>query len=378
MRSVAAEERVPRHVHRVAARRRLAPQALRQRADMMGTCPAAHAQVMDAERVRLAAKIEDLLARAHERIEPHREGARPVAARIGERHERGLSRRRAVGDRQRRHVTFHRRADLAHHRHDRRRSAVAVQPHDVRAGLLEPPAGLGGGQALARDVLAVHRHRDHRGHFRVLADGLERQQRLGDPRERLRDEKIDPRFLGPAHLLGEDALDFLVGGPVCRIVDIGVAQIAGEQCAGLAGDRAGDAERCAVHGHQVLLPADDAQLLAVHVVGQRLGDIGAGVHEVHVQLFNHLRVLEEHLGHEGTRLQVAAPLELEQVAFRADHRPLGQAREQVAFGALRLRRPPLAHRNPRRGSPGGLGFRPGLRPGSGLGFRPARHAGLSG
>src|SRR5579862_280109 len=59
-------------------------------------------------------------------------------------------------------------------------------------------------------------------------------------------------------------------------------------------------------------------------------------------------MLEQHLGYEGARLQVAAALELEHVALRADHRAGLQAREQVAPGGRRRRRS-AARPSPARG-----------------------------
>ena len=62
------------------------------------------------------------------------------------------------------------------------------------------------------------------------------------------------------------------------------------------------------------------QLLAVRVVGERLDDVRARMHEFAVQLRHDLGVLQHDLRDEGAGLQIAAPLELEQIAFGADHR----------------------------------------------------------
>ena len=56
------------------------------------------------------------------------------------------------------------------------------------------------------------------------------------------------------------------------------------------------------------------------------------MHEVHVQLLDHFGMLEQHFRYERSGLQVATSLELEHVAFRADHRALAQPREQIARG----------------------------------------------
>src|SRR5260370_27289137 len=87
---VGAEEGVPRHVHGVAACRWLAAETLGERADVVRARAAAHTEVADTERERLAPEVGDLLPRAGEGIEPHGKGARVAEARVGERHERGL------------------------------------------------------------------------------------------------------------------------------------------------------------------------------------------------------------------------------------------------------------------------------------------------
>jgi hypothetical protein len=72
------------------------------------------------------------------------------------------------------------------------------------------------------------------------------------------------------------------------------------------------------------------QLLAVRVVGERLDDVRPGVDELAVQLADLLGMLEDDLGHERAGLQVAAPLELEQVPLRADDRPVVEPLQQSA------------------------------------------------
>ena len=54
------------------------------------------------------------------------------------------------------------------------------------------------------------------------------------------------------------------------------------------------------------------------------------MHEVHVQLLNHLRVIEQHLRHEGPGLKVAPSLELKHVPFRADYPTVLEAPQEVA------------------------------------------------
>ena len=96
-----------------------------------------------------------------------------------------------------------------------------------------------------------------------------------------------------------------------------------------AGDPPRNGERLPVEQGHVGLPADYFHLGAVRVVGQRLDDIRSGIHELAMQRLDGSRLLEDHLGHVGSGLQVAAALELEHIAFRADHRALCQSLEQA-------------------------------------------------
>ena len=78
-----------------------------------------------------------------------------------------------------------------------------------------------------------------------------------------------------------------------------------------------------------LLPADDPQLRAVRVVRERLDHVRAGVDEVSVELLDEIGVFEDHLRHEGARLEIAAPLELEEVPLGADDGPGGEPLEKT-------------------------------------------------
>src|SRR6185437_2598433 len=104
----------------------------------------------------------------------------------------------------------------------------------------------------------------------------------------------------------------------------GVADIAGDQSAALLGDLLGDLERLPVDLLEILLAADDAQLLAMRVIGEGLDDVRAGMDELAMELGDQIGVLEHHFGDEGAGLQIAASLELEEIALGADHRPGGK------------------------------------------------------
>ena len=118
---------------------------------------------------------------------------------------------------------------------------------------------------------------------RLLLDG---QQRLATPGESLGDDVVDAGSGRPADLLLEDARHIFQGSLVGRVIDVGVADVAGEQRPRLARNLPGDLERDGVHRLEILLATDDAQFLAVNVVGERLDDIGAGMDEVEVQALN--------------------------------------------------------------------------------------------
>jgi hypothetical protein len=120
-----------------------------------------------------------------------------------------------------------------------------------------------------------------------------------------------------------------VRGGVLRVEGIGVADVASEHRAGIGRDLLGDLERRLVDRLEILFAADDAQLLAVGVVGAGLDDVGAGMDEVAMELDERLGMLDHDLGHEGAGLQIAAALELEDIAFRADDGAVGEAFEQV-------------------------------------------------
>src|ERR1700688_2686277 len=53
------------------------------------------------------------------------------------------------------------------------------------------------------------------------------------------------------------------------------------------------------------------------------------MHELAVELLDELGMLEHHLRHVSAGLEIAAALELEEIALGADHRALGQALKQA-------------------------------------------------
>ena len=113
----------------------------------------------------------------------------------------------------------------------------------------------------------------------------------------------------------------------------------GEQRAGMAvHDLAGDGDGVPVEPLQQVFPADEAQSLAVAVIGEGEHHIRAAAHQLLVKLLDDLRMVDHHFGRIGARRQVAAPLHLEEVAAAVNDRlPGGHAfRERSGHG-----RPPL-------------------------------------
>jgi hypothetical protein len=141
-------------------------------------------------------------------------------------------------------------------------------------------------------------------------------------------DEVDAGVDGPADLFLEHRAHGLVRRRVRRIVDVGVADVAREQRAGLVRHRFGDLQRAAIDRLEIALAPDHPQLLAMRVVGERLDDVRARVHEVAMQLRHDFRMLEHDLGNESACLQVAAALELEDVSLGADDGPFGEAVEK--------------------------------------------------
>jgi hypothetical protein len=185
----------------------------------------------------------------------------------------------------------------------------------------------------------VDGQRDHRGQLGAL-DRLQRDERLLAVGEGLGDHEVNARLDDPLDLLVEHrphrGAALVVGGE-----DVGVTEVAGQQASVLLGHVGGDLQGAAVERLEQLLLANEPQLLPMAVVGERLDDVGAGVHELTVQLGDELGVLEDDLRDESTRLEIAAALELEQVALGADDRSFVEPLEQRL---LRVHRVVLAVR----------------------------------
>ena len=97
---------------------------------------------------------------------------------------------------------------------------------------------------------------------------------------------------------------------------------------------------------QLARAPDVSELLAVGVVGERHHDVRTRAQELAVQLAQCVGGVEDHLGHVGPGLDVAAALELEDVALGADDDALGETLLQRPLRRTAHRSAP-AHRNGR-------------------------------
>ena len=208
----------------------------------------------------------------------------------------------------------HRIADRLQERLHGCRPPDAVEPHNVRAGIFKPLASLRGRDALAHQTVSVQRKRDDGGLAGLLHD-LQRRQRLGEPAECFADDEIDVGFRRPTDLLLEHGPRLLMRLGIVDFVNIRVADIAGEQAAELVRHATRDRERIAVHRLEQIFLADQTQLFAVGIIGKRLDDVGARTGKIAMKLAHHIRLFEHDLRHERARLNIAAPLQLEEVAL---------------------------------------------------------------
>ena len=291
---------------------------------------AADTEVADPELGGGAREVGQLEACAGEGVERHRE--RPLEAeclslRVAERLEARRVLIRPVRNGQGSQVAVDRRANPAEERQHRPRATNAIEPDDVCAGVREPLAGLLGRPPVPGLGLAVDRQREDCRQPGAL-DRLESQERLRAVREGLSDHVVDAGLGGPTDLLLEHGADPAAGFLV-RCIDVRVADVAGKERATLLGDLLGEHERLAVQPREHLLLADQAELDAVGVVREGLNDVGARVDELAVELRHELRVIQHDLGHVGAGLEVAAPLQLEEVALGADHGAVRKPLEQT-------------------------------------------------
>ena len=158
-------------------------------------------------------------------------------------------------------------------------------------------------------------------------DDVERNQRFLRIAERLADDEVHAGVHRPADLLLEHRAHRLVRSGVGRVVDVRVADVAGEAARRFRARPPCELERAAVDRLEILLATDDAQLLAMRVVGERLDDVGSGVHEVAMKLRHRFRMLEHDL-----RARTRRPADSR--AARARRRTLPHRSRDPRRGAL--------------------------------------------
>ncbi len=223
-----------------------------------------------------------------------------------------------------------RRSDLSHDRHQRPRAPLAVEPDHVGTGCLQAPARIDYIDIVEHSLVAMHGESNDRRQPRGLHD-LECDRCLAIPIDRLRDEKIRALLDSPTNLLLEHRSDSRVSPGVVGFVGIGVADIAGHQAAMTVGDILGDPQGLTVDRFQNLLAADNLELLAMSVVGERLHHIAARMNKILVQAGYDIRVLEHDFRYKGACLKVSTAFEFKEVAFRADDRAGVEPFEQAMF-----------------------------------------------
>ena len=126
------------------------------------------------------------------------------------------------------------------------------------------------------------------------------------PRVGLGDDEVDARFDRPADLLLEHRAHRRASEAASPSTKTFVFEMSPAQSVSVSSATSlAISERLPVERLELVLPADDAKLLAVRVVRERLDDVGAGVDEVAVKLVDDLGVVEHDLGNERARLQVA-------------------------------------------------------------------------
>src|SRR5439155_6317908 len=113
----------------------------------------------------------------------------------------------------------------------------------------------------------------------------------------------------------------------------GVAEVA--RAKGLALTRAlvCDPHGLPVHRLQIVLAADVLELSAVRIVRERHHDISARPKELAMELSERVGSIQDDLRHVRPGLDVAPPLEFEDVALGAQHRATLQPLEDAALAS---------------------------------------------
>ena len=84
---------------------------------------------------------------------------------------------------------------------------------------------------------------------------------------------------------------------VLRVVNPGIADVAGKQGARLVRDFLGELYGLAVQSLDLALPVDNLHLVPMGVIGQREHYVGAGAHELAVQFLYRYGKVDDNLRH---------------------------------------------------------------------------------
>ena len=204
-----------------------------------------------------------------------------------------------------------------------------MSPDDVGTRVRDAPARL-----VERDVfhrrLVCGRREGHDGGKTGVLDDLGGDQSLAEIVVRLRDDQLRafldrPRNLLAVHLPHDRAGPLRIG----RVVHPGVADVPGDERVALGRHLARNPQRVSVQRLEIVLAADRAHLLAMAVVRERDHDLRTGPQELAVQLADGVGEVEHDLGHIRPTLEIAAPLELEQIALGTEHHAVVEPLEET-------------------------------------------------
>jgi hypothetical protein len=227
------------------------------------------------------------------------------------------------------------------------RPVETVHAHDVGAGIGELL------RRLARDVALIglrgqrlERHRHHHREPGCLG-ALDEQQRFSQEGERLPDPEV--RWSGVELILElavEESPDVIVTGALGRVVGPREREVARDQRIAFRRDLARDPDRVPVDLVDRALHPHGRELVVAGVEGHGLEHLGTGAEELTMELRESVRMLDDHFRREGTRLDVATLLELQQVAAVAQDRSFGETLQDPLRHAIE---PPCGRRCPSLG-----------------------------
>ena len=183
-------------------------------------------------------------------------------------------------------------------------------------------------------LLERHRHHD-REPGRLGA--LDEQERLAEVGEGLADPEVGrPGVELVLELPIEELADVVRARGVLRQVRPGEREVAGDQRVALRGDLPSDTDGRAVDLVHLAGQPHRRELVVARVEGHRLQHLGTRAQELAVELREGVRMLDHHLGRERARLDVAALLELEQVAAVAEDGAIGESFEDASWHGWNL------------------------------------------